>query len=29
MQQLNFEVDAKQRQTAEVVTEFLNAKEIL
>ncbi|MBW2602712.1 MAG: ABC transporter permease subunit [Deltaproteobacteria bacterium] len=28
MQQLNFEVDAKQRQTAEVVTEFLNAKEI-
>ncbi|MBU0986714.1 MAG: ABC transporter permease subunit [Proteobacteria bacterium] len=29
MQRLNFEVDAKQRQTAEVVAEFLNAKEIL
>jgi osmoprotectant transport system permease protein len=29
MQQLNFEVDAKKRQTAEVVKEFLNTKEIL
>jgi len=29
MQQLNFEVDAKKRQPAEVVTEFLKTKEIL
>jgi osmoprotectant transport system permease protein len=29
MQQLNFEVDAKQRKIEEVVTEFLNEKEIL
>jgi len=29
MQRLNFEVDAKQRKTAEVVEEFLRAKEIL
>ena len=29
MQQLNFEVDAKKRQPAEVVTEFLRTKEIL
>ena len=29
MQQLNFEVDAKQRKIEEVVTEFLKEKEIL